>query len=188
MKDKTNLGFTLTELMIVVVIIGILAAIAVFSYKRYIIRARASEAEGYVTNIKMLQEAYFSNFGQYANVSNGVEAWDPTTCGSEGGCTRIPGRNPLLWDRNAVDPDWAFLGFSPTGTMMFQVQTIAGFPGQPAPALQMSNTNIDLSNFVDTTNHWFIVRAMGNGDEDDTVSMFGVTNSYNGIVVVKPEE
>ena len=44
-------GTTLVELMIVVVILGILAAIATVGYKRYVARARLSEANAMLAEL-----------------------------------------------------------------------------------------------------------------------------------------
>ncbi|AHY57948.1 hypothetical protein DX03_04410 [Stenotrophomonas rhizophila] len=44
MSAQVNRGFTLVEIMIVIAIVAILAAIAVPSYQDYVVRARVSEA------------------------------------------------------------------------------------------------------------------------------------------------
>ncbi len=54
-------GFTLVELVIVVLIIGILTAIAVPNYQKYVARARRTEAWKDMSQIAMLEESYFAN-------------------------------------------------------------------------------------------------------------------------------
>lgn len=58
-------GFTLIELMIVVIIIGILGSIAIPSYSEYVKRGKAAEATANLANLKIRMEQYFQDNKTY---------------------------------------------------------------------------------------------------------------------------
>lgn len=59
-------GFSLIELMTVVVIIGVLAAVAWPSYQQYVIRANRSAAQGFMMTVASRQEQYILTNRSYA--------------------------------------------------------------------------------------------------------------------------
>ena len=59
-------GFSLIELMVVVAVVGILAAIVYPSYVRYIVRGNRSAAEGFMLEVASRQERYLVDARQYA--------------------------------------------------------------------------------------------------------------------------
>ncbi|MDQ7997139.1 MAG: pilin [Luteibacter sp.] len=69
-------GFTLIELMIVVAIIAILAAIAIPQYQNYIIRTQVSEAMNLADGAKTAVAEFYNNKGTYPskNASAGLAA------------------------------------------------------------------------------------------------------------------
>ena len=65
-KLKKQLGFTLIELMIVVAIIGILAAIAIPNFLRFQAKAKQSEARVVLSGIYTSETAYFAEQNTYS--------------------------------------------------------------------------------------------------------------------------
>jgi len=69
--QKAAAGFTLMELMIVVAIMGILAAVAYPSYTQYVLRGKRAEAKTRLLQVAQLQERFFSeNNGYTVNIAS----------------------------------------------------------------------------------------------------------------------
>jgi len=138
-------GFTTIELLIGVAIVGILAAIAVPTFKSYVYRGRVTEAVTILNEIKTRQEAYRSRFGNYAAV-NGTD-WGNYTPAS------VPGVQPVAWPSSA---GWEELGLSSPGSVRFRYATVAGQPGMAPP----TDSNLDPNKF------WYAAQAEGDLDGD----------------------
>ncbi|MBP7997487.1 MAG: prepilin-type N-terminal cleavage/methylation domain-containing protein [Thiopseudomonas sp.] len=65
-------GFTLIEVMIVVAIIGILAAIAYPSYDEYVKRGNRTEGQAFLSDVAARQERYFSQNNAYITAAANV--------------------------------------------------------------------------------------------------------------------
>jgi len=66
-NQDTESGFTLIELMIVVVVIGILSAVAYPAYTDHMFKSRRSDAKTVLADIASKQQQYFADNKTYAN-------------------------------------------------------------------------------------------------------------------------
>jgi type IV pilus assembly protein PilE len=84
---RGSLGFSLIELLAVVTIVGILAAIAYPSYQQQIIRSRREAAEGELVQLASVQEKIYLNSNAYSGNVKGAYTGQST-----GGLGKITGQ------------------------------------------------------------------------------------------------
>ena len=99
-------GFTLIELMIVVAIIGILAAIAIPNFLRFQLKAKSSEGKTNLAAIRTAEQSYYSEFGVFVS-ANASPANPPQNVKTD--FVNVDGLN------NGFDR----LGWSPEGQVYF---------------------------------------------------------------------
>lgn len=85
-------GFTLTELIIVIAIISILAALSIPAYVGQQRSAARNEAFTNLESLRLLEEQFFAENGQYAPAGGGTRNYFAT----DRGCTNEPGIEDLL--------------------------------------------------------------------------------------------
>lgn len=163
-QASSTAGFTLVELMVVIVIVSVLSAIAIPAFRNYLQRSRTTEAITFLGEIKERQTAYRGEFGQYCAVSGSAfGTWAPRA---------TPDADSFQWTVPAGSP-WNQLGARPDGYVRFVYATIAGNPGT-TPAGIPGYTGADF---------WFVSEALGDLDSDGTQCMFENYSASNSIFV-----
>ena len=70
MTKARSYGFTLVELMVVVVILSIIVGIAYPSYRNYMTQTRRSDAQSILTQVANNEEKFFSSCNRYTTTMN----------------------------------------------------------------------------------------------------------------------
>jgi type IV pilus assembly protein PilE len=108
-RRKSSIGFTLIEMIVVVVMIGILAAIAVPNYSEYIQRGYRSAAQAYISDLASRQTQFFLDRRAYATTVAALNVPAPA---------EIVNRYNVTVVANLGPPATFTLTATPTGTQV----------------------------------------------------------------------
>lgn len=168
-------GFTLVELMVVVTIVGALAALAVYGMRKYIFASKAAEPIHMIGQMKTAQESWREEFHAYFNVSSSITSYYPAT----------PDDRKRHWV-NQSHPDWGQWQHFPVTTpnpVHFGYAVVAGNPGGTPPNPGTAQ-NFNWPN--PTTEPWFVIQGVGNFDGDNVYSRF-VSSSFTQEIYAENE-
>jgi len=124
---KAHKGFTLIELMIVVAIIGILAAIAIPNFLRFQLKSKTTEGKVNLAAIRTAEESYLAEFGAYE------------ACADNPGVAGLTSMKQT-WVNPAVGFDT--IGWGPEGDVFFSYAVAVGGNGYTASAVADIDGNL----------------------------------------------
>ncbi len=166
-------AFSLVELMVVIVIVGVLAAVGITIFRKHIFSSRSGEALAMVQSIRAAQERWRAEHHGYLDVSTTMDSTYPMAA---------PGKTLYHWDQpaGADYQRWRLLAPTVSGPVQFGYTVRAGAPftnvvapssaGQPvfpAPAQVLEP--------------WYVIQAKGDTDADGSFAYY-VATSFSGEV------
>ncbi|HEX6276962.1 MAG TPA: type II secretion system protein [Polyangiaceae bacterium] len=151
-------GFTLVELMVVVAIVGILAALAVYGVRRYITVSKTAEAIEIINSVRAAQEAYRDETFTYLSTTANLTTYHP----------EAPQGRKRSW-QGGSDAAWAQLGVGASAPVSFGYACVAGAANSTVASIGAPVT-ASLGYPTTSPTPWYIVKAVGDDDADGIYS------------------
>ena len=173
MRDRFPLrnrrAFTLVELMIVVALIGVLSALAIVGYRKYIAASKSSEGSAMCQAIRAAEESFRGETMQYLNASPTLAYYPFST---------TPDRTWHAWANtgHADSPNWRSMSVTADAVRFAYVASAGSAGTTPTVALEAKAAFTWPSPPLEP---WYIIQAHGDPDGDGALTYF-VGSSFTG--------
>jgi prepilin-type N-terminal cleavage/methylation domain-containing protein len=162
---RREAGFTMIELMFVVVIVAILTSIAVVAYTKWVRKARAGEIAQMFGEMKAKEEAYHAEKGVYLGLCPTPDASGLCTEGDyfpltvNGNAIDITGGVPASWTAARISPG--------KGALYCQYEVVAGLSGSTTG---MSTYGQLVYNNAAPATNWYYLLGQCDWDHNSAVN------------------
>lgn len=175
-KSKFISGLTLIELMIVVAIVGVLAAVSIPAYQGYVRRGYLSEATSSIPAIKSAEEAYFTINGCYIEAgenpstlpSGTKSAWGNVSGWNAAGLNVRPDPN-VRFQYRVVATNAVGCG-APTGTPASTVNDTSFAPTSCIALDRVGEGGVLVDTSFTSASDWYVISIRGDLDGDGVAS------------------
>jgi type IV pilus assembly protein PilA len=184
MQRPRQRGFTLIEVMTVVVIVGVLATLAVYGVRKYVFAAKTSEAIHMIGLIKTAQESYKDETFTYLDISADLGDLYPNPKAD------LINRNKRMWNFGSPEDKWSLwrqLGVQADSPLQFGYSCVAGGAGATLPQPDEIATPYAYGSVSPATGPWYVVQAMADQDGDGVRSLY-VSNSFQNEIYSERED
>jgi prepilin-type N-terminal cleavage/methylation domain-containing protein len=185
--SRLQAGFTLTELMAVVIIVGVLAVTGVTYFRKHAFASKVTEAQAMVQSIRAAEERYRAENRQYLPTTSS-SAWP--TCQSKSGLyPHEPDgtSRPFFLPKDSTANDnarWWELKPTTSGYVQFGYAVLAGSPSPSTPVTLPPDIR-NPPNFQ-PTDSWYAIEAIADNGNDNVCCIVAGT-SMNGELYVQDE-
>jgi type IV pilus assembly protein PilA len=178
MRRHPDRAFTLIEVMIVVAIVGVLAVLAMFSYRRWKWAAYLSEAQDMVSHIRSAEESFKAENGGYwaVNTTLGPGSDYPAA---------TPGDFKTAWGAPCsvciVPNAWQRLAVQPNGPVVYGFSLKADNAGGTPPNIYVNGASQAPAGLGGAP--WYVIEADGDPAGNGNPTKVFATSGNNQIFV-----